>query len=109
VLGVDADQVYMTQRFTLARGSSLVLYTDGVIDAQDAEGNRFGIEGLANALYGRYEHAQAIIDAIIDAVDDFRGEQPLPDDLTLVAVQLQEAAVTPGARVPPRVAAAVEK
>ena len=54
---------------------------------------RLSVEGLASALYGRYEHAQAIVDAILRAVDEFRGEQPIPDDLTLVAVQLQEAAV----------------
>jgi serine phosphatase RsbU (regulator of sigma subunit) len=93
VLGVDPDQTYTTQRFTLARGSALVLYTDGVIDAQNERGERFSVEGLARSLYGRYEHAQAIIDAIVRAVDGFRGEQPIPDDLTLVAVQLQAAAV----------------
>jgi sigma-B regulation protein RsbU (phosphoserine phosphatase) len=92
VLGVDPDQRYTTQRFTLARGAALVLYTDGVIDAQNEQGQRFSVEGLAKSLFGRYENAQAIIDAIVRAVDDFRAGEPLPDDLTLVAVQLQEAA-----------------
>ena len=104
VLGVDADQTYTTQRFTLARGSSLVLYTDGVIDVLNERGERFFVEGLAKSLYGRYEHAQAIIDTIIRAVNEFRGQQPIPDDLTLVAVQLQEAAV-PERRAPAVVAA----
>ncbi len=92
VLGVDPDQRYTTQRFTLARGAALVLYTDGVIDAQNERGERFSVEGLAKSLFGRYENAQAIIDVILRAVDDFRDGEPLPDDLTLVAVQLQEAA-----------------
>ena len=91
VLGIDPGAEYITQRFELARGAALVLYTDGVIDAQDPDGNRFSVEGLANALYGRYEHAQAIVDTVVRAVDEFRGERDLPDDLTLVAVQLQEA------------------
>jgi sigma-B regulation protein RsbU (phosphoserine phosphatase) len=93
VLGVDPDQTYTTQRFTLARGAALVLYTDGVIDVLNERGERFSVEGVGKSLYGRYEHAQAIINTITRAVDDFRGQQPIPDDLTLVAVQLQEAAV----------------
>ena len=104
VLGVDPDQTYTTQRFTLARGSALVLYTDGVVDAQNEHGERFSVEGLAKSLYGRYEHAQAIIDAVVRAVDEFRGEQPIPDDLTLVAVQLQAVAVPH--RQPPAVVSA---
>ena len=94
VLGVDPDQRYTTQRFTLARGAALVLYTDGVIDAQDPRGERFSVEGLRKSLFGRYEDAQSIIDAIVRAVDAFRDNEPLPDDLTLVAVQLQEAAAS---------------
>jgi serine phosphatase RsbU (regulator of sigma subunit) len=91
VLGVDPNAHYSTQQFTLARGSAMVLYTDGVLDAQDSAGQRFSREGLLKSLYGRYEHAHAIIDHVVDAVDAFRGPVELPDDLTLVAIQLQEA------------------
>jgi sigma-B regulation protein RsbU (phosphoserine phosphatase) len=94
VLGVDPDSRYTTQRFSLARGSALVLYTDGVIDAQDPADQRFTVDSLAKAVYGKYEHAQAIIDAVTTAVNNFRGGRALPDDLTLVAVQLQESPAT---------------
>jgi sigma-B regulation protein RsbU (phosphoserine phosphatase) len=93
VMGIDADVSYPTERFTLPAGASMLLYTDGVTDAAAPKGERFMVEGLQKALYGRFESAQSIIDAVVDAVDHFRGERDLPDDVTLVAIQLQTAAV----------------
>ena len=94
VMGIDADVSYPTERFTLPAGASMLLYTDGVTDAiAAADTQRFMVEGLQKALYGRFETAQAIIDAVVDAVDQFRGEKDLPDDVTLVAIQLQASAV----------------
>jgi sigma-B regulation protein RsbU (phosphoserine phosphatase) len=91
VLGVDVDTVFPSQRFPLGKGVSVLLYTDGVPDAQAANGNRFGTEGVRNTLFGRYPSAKEMVDAVIHAVDDFRTGRDLGDDLTLVAIQLQTA------------------
>jgi sigma-B regulation protein RsbU (phosphoserine phosphatase) len=91
MLAVEHDTTFQTQRFELPRGASLLLYTDGVPDALSPGGERFRTDGLIRSLYGRYEHAQGIIDTVVDAVDRFRGAHELTDDVTLVAVQFHSA------------------
>jgi phosphoserine phosphatase RsbU/P len=91
VLGVDADIPFETQRFSVGKGASVLLYTDGVIDAQSDSGDRYNVEGLAASLCRNFDNAQAIVDAVVEAIDDFRGGRELADDLTLVAIQLQGA------------------
>jgi sigma-B regulation protein RsbU (phosphoserine phosphatase) len=89
VLGVEPTSRFPTQRFTLPRNASVLLYTDGVIDAQTVTGERFNEEGLAAGLSGHYDSAQSLLDAAIDAINTFRKGRDLNDDLTLVAIQLQ--------------------
>jgi serine phosphatase RsbU (regulator of sigma subunit) len=82
---------YITQRFDLKPGASILLYTDGVTDVQSPTGERLQIEGLEKSLYGRFDSAKRLVDAATDAIETFRlGREPA-DDLTLVAVQLQPA------------------
>jgi sigma-B regulation protein RsbU (phosphoserine phosphatase) len=69
-------------------GDLAVLYTDGVTDAVDADGSRFGAERLADAVSQvRGLAAAEAIGTIIGAVDRFVGEAEPADDLTLVAVR----------------------
>lgn len=95
VLGVEEGVRFPAQKFALSPHSSLLLYTDGAIDAQAPGGERFTVEGLQHSLYGRFDTAQAIIDTVVNAVNAFRGERELADDLTLVAIQLQAAGTRP--------------
>jgi serine phosphatase RsbU (regulator of sigma subunit) len=92
VLGVESDTEYVTQTFDLPDGASIVLYTDGVIDAQGPHGRRFGIGGLRACLHGKFKTAHEICDRVIEAVDVFRDGRELADDLTLVTIQLEPVA-----------------
>lgn len=89
VLGVEHDSTYATEAFDLSPGSTLLLYTDGVLDAETAAGDRFGSARLAQALAGRFDSAQGVVDAVLAHVGRFTRGYPLRDDLTLVAVQVQ--------------------
>jgi serine phosphatase RsbU (regulator of sigma subunit) len=91
VLGIEPEVSYETSRFKLPGGSSVLLYTDGVIEARSAAGEHFTASRLRKALDGGHGSAQQMIDAVIAAVDDFRGARELQDDLTIVALQLQPA------------------
>jgi serine phosphatase RsbU (regulator of sigma subunit) len=99
VLGIEPSVDYQSRSFDLSPGSSLLLYTDGVLDVQSPDGSRFDADGLHQSLYGRYESAQAILDSVLHAVDEFRQEREPSDDLTIVAVQLQDIGVR-GTREP---------
>jgi serine phosphatase RsbU (regulator of sigma subunit) len=91
VLGVEESMTYPTQRFPISPGASLLLYTDGVIDVQNPAGERFGDQRLHRSLNGRFDTAQDVLKAALDAVTDFRAGTELTDDLTFVAIQLQAA------------------
>lgn len=94
VLGVERSTHYTTEKFQLPAQSSLLLYTDGVVECLGAQNARFGADGLQRTLYGRYDNAQSMLDRVVAAVDTFRGELELEDDLTLVAIQLQATPAT---------------
>lgn len=88
VLGINEESSYFSERFDLMPNQSIVLYTDGAIDAQRPDGERFSTEGLAKSLFGKFDNADAMITTLRGAVDEFRQGRDLPDDLTLVAIQL---------------------
>jgi sigma-B regulation protein RsbU (phosphoserine phosphatase) len=69
-------------------GDLAVLYTDGVTDAVDAAGTRFGVDRFVDAVgRARGGTAAAAVDAVLGAVDGFVGNAEPADDLTLVAVR----------------------
>ncbi|MDB6148379.1 MAG: hypothetical protein JWO45_2043 [Spartobacteria bacterium] len=91
VVGIDSGSVFdrLTGDFNvfLERDDCLVLYTDGVTEALDAEGNEFGIERITESVRASARNgAPAIITRVIDDVRDFVGSQPQNDDITLIAI-----------------------
>jgi serine phosphatase RsbU (regulator of sigma subunit) len=65
-----------------------------VVDVESAKGTRFGTERLQQSLYGQSGGAEDAIRAVLKQVDAFRGKIPLGDDLTMVAIQLQQTFAT---------------
>lgn len=62
------------------RGSSVVLYTDGIIETTDAAGNEYGIGRLSRALDTDVPSAQGLTNDVIG----YSGGQSLADDATVV-------------------------
>lgn len=89
VLGVDRTAEYATETFPLRASSTILLYTDGVIDAESRKGDRFGTDRLRQAIRQDASDAQQLVRSIVKSIDQFRSGQPLSDDLTMVAIQLQ--------------------
>jgi phosphoserine phosphatase RsbU/P len=75
-------------------GDLLVLYTDGITDAVDAGGTRFGASRLTEAVdEARRLPAAEAVAAVLGAVDRFAGSAEPADDLTIVAVRRLPVAV----------------
>ena len=91
VLGVEPTISFPTQRFPISPTSSMLLYTDGATDVQNATGERFNEERLQQSLHGRFDRAEDLLTAAVDTISEFRGDQELSDDLTFVAIHLQGA------------------
>ena len=70
-------------------GDVVVLYTDGLIEHRDSNGEDYGAERLTAAIVNhRHLDAHALHDALIDDLAAFTGEQPsYSDDLTLMVLK----------------------
>lgn len=92
LLGVVPGAVFQTGTVELALGDLLVLYTDGVTEAENEHAEEFDLSGLDAALQsGPRTDAGRALDALVDAVTRFAGCDPSEsDDLTLVAVRVNE-------------------
>ena len=72
----------------LAPGDKIVIYTDGVTEAQNAAGEFFGKKRLREIVTAHAaEPCQAVHDAIQQAVTEFTEGSPQSDDITLVVLE----------------------
>jgi phosphoserine phosphatase RsbU/P len=91
-LGIDGGQVFqrVTTDFTLALQSEdcLILYTDGITEALDSQGDEFGLQRvIESVLSSAKDGAAAIITRLTDDLRAFIGPHPQNDDITLIAIR----------------------
>lgn len=88
VLGVLRDARYEQGRRELRVGDTLVLYSDGLIEAADSSGEEYGDDRLREVLKKPIDASpQGIRDAILASVSEFLGTAAPRDDLTLVVAR----------------------
>jgi len=86
-LGVMEDAIWEQATIRLAPGDVLLLYTDGITDAQNQQGEFFGQGRLLEAAHASLDHsASGIRDALAARVREFAGDAPQFDDITLLVV-----------------------
>ena len=92
VVGIDSGSVFdrLTTDFAvpLERNDCLVLYTDGVTETLNSEGDEFGVDRMMQSVRASAnDSAQAIVKRIIEDVREFTGSVPQNDDMTLIAIR----------------------
>ncbi len=87
VLGVVEDVEYPETDITLGAGEVLVLYTDGVTEAQDRERAFYGEDRLVEAATLAPRGGRAMLDAVLADVEAFTAGAPRADDITLLALR----------------------
>ena len=86
-LGIAQGIPFPQKTLTLQRGDTLLLYTDGVTEAMNAESEEFGVERLQTIFRDTPPtSAQAINDAVFAAVHAFAGDTPQSDDITCLSI-----------------------
>jgi phosphoserine phosphatase RsbU/P len=87
-VGMFCTPAYGVERFRLAPGDALVLYTDGLSEAVDRAGGEYGGRRPAHVLAGRAGAAAEALTAALRAdLEAFRAGGPATDDLTLMAIR----------------------
>ncbi len=91
-LGIDSGRVFerVTKDYTfeMETGDCLLLYTDGVNEAEDAMGDEFGLDRL-HEVFRKVapDGAHAVLEAFQSALAAFVDGSPQSDDITLIAVE----------------------
>ena len=72
---------------TIHSGDVLILYTDGITEAQNEDDEFFGIERFVKTLKDNFSpSAEDLRNCILEDVQAFTGTSPRLDDITLVVI-----------------------
>ncbi|MCC6500136.1 MAG: SpoIIE family protein phosphatase [Anaerolineales bacterium] len=86
-LGLWEDIALDENSFQLAKGSLLVLFTDGMTDCRNPAGEPFGLERIKQTMKGLRSHsAQTACDHLLETLTNYQNGAKQDDDVTLVAV-----------------------
>jgi sigma-B regulation protein RsbU (phosphoserine phosphatase) len=89
-LGLFPNASYEELTVTTEPGDVVIFISDGILDAEDAEGEMYGHERLTSLLCSRRElPAQEIADIILADVSRFAGEQERFDDETIIVLKVR--------------------
>ena len=81
------DAGYAEQRIALTPGARLVLYSDGVLEAQNPNGEEYGFAGIEQ----HFADPSASSQSLLDDVRRFASGAPLEDDATVVTIETRTA------------------
>ncbi len=88
-LGIIADWTRTTAETTLRTGDTLLLYTDGITEAFNVQGEMYGRERLHACMCEPSFSARAVLDCILGRLYAFTEGAPAQDDRTLLALRLK--------------------
>lgn len=91
-LGVREATTFFDQEAPLPGGSTLLLYTDGVTEAEHVDDELFSGQRLCTVLSGLAGRtAEDVVSTVFKAVVTYQGGHPQSDDITLCAISRPEA------------------
>lgn len=86
-LGVFPSSSYESRHVTLDDDALLLLYTDGILEAGNAEGEEFGLARLAAAFDAAPRDAAQASRQIYDTISSFQDMNYIDDDVTYLTVE----------------------
>lgn len=89
LVGIIPGAQFEIESVGIEPGDTLVAFTDGVTEAQNAAGEFFGRERLYALLARPASTASELLDAIQSSVREFAGDADPSDDIALLAVRRQ--------------------
>jgi sigma-B regulation protein RsbU (phosphoserine phosphatase) len=89
-VGAMMDMEYGSETKMLVSGDVLILYTDGITEAENASYGMYGEDRLRSIIgRSRDGDARSIIIMILEDVKKFSGDNPQSDDITLMVIKVE--------------------
>lgn len=89
LLGIEPRGIFHEKQLVVSRGDVIVLYTDGITEAANKEGERFGkdrlVKCLSDAVVGS---ARQIVDVMVETVQSFVDPMLPRDDVTAMVIKI---------------------
>lgn len=90
-LGLIPHADFPSQEISLNEFNRLILFTDGIIEAENEAGEAFLESGLLEVIEERRnEHLEEMLDGIISSVLTFSEDHHFDDDVCLLGMELEE-------------------
>jgi sigma-B regulation protein RsbU (phosphoserine phosphatase) len=92
VLGPDPDARYERGYVVMRPGNVVVIYSDGITEAADANDQQFGMDRLKEIVAANRDlAAKALVDLIFQSVEAFSGRSRPADDQTVLVIRVPQA------------------
>jgi len=104
-LGVRSEMMTQTVEVSLIEGDAIVYLSDGIVEAQNMDGDPWGFEHLESLLSQQSERSPSVIrDAILAAVARHSGSRPADDDRTVMVLRFDNLKTAPAVADVPELA-----
>ncbi|MBS0202685.1 MAG: SpoIIE family protein phosphatase [Planctomycetes bacterium] len=91
MVGVVPESRWELHTLTVSPGDRLFMYTDGAVELFNTDRELFGRKRLTSAFVDtRAANPQQAVAQIIQRLDDFRGQRPFGDDVTLLLMEFAD-------------------
>jgi serine phosphatase RsbU (regulator of sigma subunit) len=88
LLGALNGAEFQSGELTLEPGDTLVVYSDGVVECRNPEGEEFGLDRLVAALpRAKQQSAHGTLMMLLAVVQEFANGYPMSDDMSLTLIQ----------------------
>jgi sigma-B regulation protein RsbU (phosphoserine phosphatase) len=87
-LGIAPEMTYSEQTYRFVPGDQMVLYTDGITEAHNEDGEMFGLSRLDQAIMDCAESASDLLESVLAALNKFTGSHAAHDDRTLLVAKI---------------------
>lgn len=88
-LGVTPELEAGEARVQLLAGDTLIMVSDGILEARDARGNEYGLSRLSRRIRTARGASEDVIKAILADIDSHTADQAQGDDMTIVAMAIE--------------------
>lgn len=89
-IGVFPDFTYKAEKMQLSKGSRLILYTDGISEAEARDYSQYGEDRILDFAAGIPSHSDSrtVTESLLDSVRKFTGGNEQNDDITILTLKL---------------------
>jgi sigma-B regulation protein RsbU (phosphoserine phosphatase) len=87
-LGLFAKSAFEEEELTLSPGDTLLLFSDGLSEAENAKLEEFGEDRLIETIAAeRHREPEALLEFLVTKARNFAGSQPQSDDITALVIR----------------------